>query len=307
MSANITDYFNKASNMSGAYPPVATVTAARSAGGSTLTCDDLAGWATDTPVHFSTFQVTASGDIDYTTQTDWKGIVVGNTVTEMTRLAGAADSGNASGDKAELNPTIGWLNDLVTGLLVAHKQNGGLKDNAVTEDSITTGAVTSGKIADSAVTTAKIADTSITIDKLKSSSFGAFSRYINGSQSYTAWTGAVCQFNDKDFNDIGCTYDSSAHTITITQGGIWLLNASANTPTGSGEFGTVAIRVNTNTVVASSRAFTGGSQPGTATTSTVVKLSAGDVIDVFCAGSANQTNSARTAQNFSGICLIKSS
>ena len=131
MSANINDKFNKASNMGGSYPPVATVTAARSTGGSTLTCDSLAGWATDTPVHFSTFKLNSDGTVDTTTQTDWKGIVVSNTITEMTRLAGAADSGNASGDKVELNPTIGWVDDLMSGILVSHKQDGKLKDGIV--------------------------------------------------------------------------------------------------------------------------------------------------------------------------------
>lgn len=166
MSANITDYFNKASNMNGSYPAVATVTSARSVGGATLSCDDLSSWATDTPVHFSTFQTTADGSVDTTTQTDWKGIVVGNTITEMTRLAGAADSGNASGDRVELNPTIGWLDDLVTGLLVSHKQNGGLKDSSVTESTIATSAVTNSKIADSAVTNAKISDGTIQAQKI---------------------------------------------------------------------------------------------------------------------------------------------
>ena len=131
MSASITDYFNKASNMNGSYPPVAEVSSARLVGSTTLSCDDLTGWATDTPVHFSTFQVLADGTVDRTTQTDWKGIVVDNTITQMTRLAGAADSGNASGDRVELNPTIGWLDDLITGLLVSHNQDGTLKDGLV--------------------------------------------------------------------------------------------------------------------------------------------------------------------------------
>lgn len=157
MSATITDYFNKASNMGGSYPAVATVTAARSTGSSTLSCDDLSTWATDTPVHFSTFKVSPDGSIDTSTQTDWKGIVNGNTITDMTRLAGAADSGNASGDRVELNPTVGWLDDLITGILVSHKQNGALKDSVVTENSIATGAVTSTKLGDGSVTSAKIA------------------------------------------------------------------------------------------------------------------------------------------------------
>lgn len=137
MSANITDYFSKASSMNGDYPPVATVTAARSASGSILTCDSLSGWATDTPVHFSTFKMNADGTVDASTQTDWKGVVVNNSITEMTRLAGAADSGNAPGDRVELNPTIGWVDDLMTGLLVSHNQNGTLKSGLVPTFSLT--------------------------------------------------------------------------------------------------------------------------------------------------------------------------
>lgn len=146
MSASITDYFSKASNMNGSYPAVATVTAARSAGASTLSCDDLSSWTTDTPVHFSTFKVNADGTIDKTTQTDWKGIVNGNTITDMTRLAGAADSGNTSGERVELNPTIGWLDDLITGILVSHKQDGTLKDNVVSTTKIADEAVTADKV-----------------------------------------------------------------------------------------------------------------------------------------------------------------
>lgn len=131
MAATITDYFNKASDMSGGYPTVATVNATRASGVTTLSCDDLTGWATDTPVHFSTFQVLADGTIDTSTQTDWKGIVNGNNITDLTRIAGAADSGNTSGDRVELNPTIGWLNDLVNGILVTHKQDGTLKDGVI--------------------------------------------------------------------------------------------------------------------------------------------------------------------------------
>jgi len=192
MSATITDYFNKASNMGGSYPAVATVTAARSTGGSTLSCDDLSSWATDTPVHFSTFKVNTDGTIDTSTQTDWKGIVNGNTITDMTRLAGAADSGNASGDRVELNPTIGWLDDLITGILVSHKQNGALKDNAVTESSIATGAVTNTKLGDGSVTSAKIGTGAISsYDKIgddviqaRNIKFSDFARATNLNSGY---------------------------------------------------------------------------------------------------------------------------
>lgn len=141
MSANITDKFTKASDMSGDYPFVATVTAARVSGATVLVCDDLTGWATDTAVHFSTFQVDANGNVDGTTQTDWKGVVSGNTITDLTRVAGAADSGSTPGDRVELNPTIGWVSDLMTGLLNIHNQDGSLKNGVIQPTKFAAGAV----------------------------------------------------------------------------------------------------------------------------------------------------------------------
>ena len=147
MSASITDKFTKASSMNGYYPRVATVTSSRQVGAQILQCDDLSTWATDTPVHFSTYTLNADGTVDSATQTDWKGIVSGNNITDLTRIAGAADSGNASNDRVELNPTIGWLNDLIVGLLAAHNQDGTIKASAVGTSALADGAVTSGKIA----------------------------------------------------------------------------------------------------------------------------------------------------------------
>ena len=156
MSASITDKFNKAADGNGSYPTLATVSATRSASEATLTCQDLTGWATDTPVHFSTYQLNSSGVVDTTTQTDWKGIVSGNTITNLTRIAGAADTGNAIGDIVELNPTIGWLDDLVTGLLATHKQDGSLKDNIVKSNNIDSATITNDKIAADTITGAKV-------------------------------------------------------------------------------------------------------------------------------------------------------
>lgn len=150
--AAITDKFNKAANGTGAYPSVASITANREQGGSVLSCDDLAGWATDTPVHFSTFRLMADRTVDTSTQSDWKGIVNGNTITQMTRIAGAADSGHLVGDKVELNPTIGWLDDLITGILKSHNQDGSLKDGVVQTKNIVDGSITEAKLADKAVT-----------------------------------------------------------------------------------------------------------------------------------------------------------
>lgn len=129
--AAITDKFNKAANGTGVYPSVASVTAIREQGGSILSCDDLAGWATDTAVHFSTYRLMADGTVDTTTQSDWKGIVSGNTITQITHLAGNNDNGHLVGDKVELNPTISWLGDLIDGILKSHNQDGTLKDSVI--------------------------------------------------------------------------------------------------------------------------------------------------------------------------------
>lgn len=175
----ITDKFNKAADGTGAYPTLATVSTTRPAGETNLTCEDLTAWATDTPVHFSTYRLGQDGTVDTTSQTDWKGIVSGNTITNLTRIAGAEDTGSLIGDIVELNPTIGWLDDLVAGLLVSHTQTGALKDGIVTSGKLAANSVTSAKIVDgtiatadlasSAVTTAKIADSNITTAKIAAS------------------------------------------------------------------------------------------------------------------------------------------
>lgn len=167
MSANITDKFNKASAMDGSYPRVATIVSSRQAGAQVMQCDDLSTWADDTAVHFSTYQMNIDGSIDSATQTDWKGVVSGNNITNLTRIAGAADSGNAAGDRVELNPTIGWLDDIITGLLAAHKQDGTLKDGAVNTAVIVDAAITAAKLASNAVTTAKLADNAVETAKIK--------------------------------------------------------------------------------------------------------------------------------------------
>lgn len=231
MSATITDYFNKASNMNGSYPPVAEVASARAVGGSVLTCDDLSGWATATPVHFSTFTLASDGTVDTSTQTDWKGIVVGNTITEMTRLAGAADSGNASGDKVELNPTIGWLDDLITGILVSHKQNGGLKDSVVTEDTIATGAVTSSKVAAGAISSYdKISDGVIQARNIDPIAY----KYaeISSTATYgTSESNIPIEISSQTNNDF-CTV--SNNIITFTKTGLYLVTLLAGRSTSPG-------------------------------------------------------------------------
>lgn len=122
MPAATTDKFSKTFNS--VNPNVARVNASRAAGVTTLACDNLAGWPTDTVVHFSTYRVSTAGAVVAGTQIDWKGIVSGNNITSLTRVAGATDAGNSINDIVEANPTGNWANDLVSGLLVQHNQDG---------------------------------------------------------------------------------------------------------------------------------------------------------------------------------------
>lgn len=100
------------------------MTAARTALATSLTCDNLAGWPTTTPVHFSTYRLNSSNAVVAGSQIDWKGIVAGNTIGSLTRKAGATDSGNAIGDVVEMNPTGSWAQDLIDGITTQHNQDG---------------------------------------------------------------------------------------------------------------------------------------------------------------------------------------
>lgn len=141
MSASVNDYFQM---LGGASSLINTpkVTATRSAAGTTLTVDNC-NWDQTTGKRFATFQVDTSGAVVDGTETIWKGIVTSTTsIGSLARVAGAADSGNAIGDYVMLLPASDWGNQLVTGLLVEHNQDG--THGAVTTTSITnTGNLTS--------------------------------------------------------------------------------------------------------------------------------------------------------------------
>lgn len=133
---------------------------------------------------------------------------------------------------------------------------------------------------------------------------GAFSRYINGTQSIIAWTGANLQVNNKDFDDVGCTYDSGTHAITITKGGVWVFTASAGVcGSGANNYGGLSLNVN-NTTITTVRARGNSDFPASSTFSSVVMVKPGDVVTAFVAGSADVSNSTRQMSNFSGACIM---
>lgn len=145
----ITDKFMHAS--SGTRPEPTTLTAQKSLGASTLTADDLTGWATDTPTPFVIFQLDSMGNEVDGTRSDWVGIVVGNTITQLTLTAGTDDTYPA-GSAVIAATTAEWGDRIVDGLLVSHDQDGTLKNNSVSIAKIQDSAVTASKLATSAIT-----------------------------------------------------------------------------------------------------------------------------------------------------------
>lgn len=133
MAATAADYFKKASNGS-TRPVPTTLTAIHSGGGTTMTCNSLTGWPTDTGVAFCIYTTDTSGNKVAGSQTDWTGTVVGSTITNCVLKAGT-DSGYSIGAIVEAAPIAAWADGVATGALVQHAQDG--THTAVTATSVT--------------------------------------------------------------------------------------------------------------------------------------------------------------------------
>lgn len=136
--ALITDKITEVAN--GQNPVATTVTSPRVGGGTTLATANLAGWPTNTAVHFATYKIDGAGAKVAGTQIDWKGIVSGTNINSLTRKAGASDGGSAVGDVVMMMPTAYWGQELAEALELEHTNTGTHKD--ITATSVTTSAAT---------------------------------------------------------------------------------------------------------------------------------------------------------------------
>lgn len=123
MAAGITDKFTETTN--GTRPVPTTLTALLGSGSSpgTATCGALTGWATATAVHFIIYTIDVNGRKVAGSQTDWKGIVSGNTITSLALKAGT-NNGYSIGAVVECAPTAAWADDVTEGIRVEHNQDG---------------------------------------------------------------------------------------------------------------------------------------------------------------------------------------
>lgn len=123
MAADINDKFTEATN--GSRPVATTLTAILPSGASpgTATCGALTGWPTATAVHFVIYTVDVNGRKVSGSQTDWKGIVSGSTLTGLVLKAGT-NNGYSIGAVVEAAPTAAWADDVTEGIMVGHTQLG---------------------------------------------------------------------------------------------------------------------------------------------------------------------------------------
>ncbi len=147
MAANINDKFTSATN--GSRPSPTTLTAIHTGGDTTMTCNALTGWPTDTAVHFVIYTTDTDGNKVAGSQTDWKGVVSGSTLTNCVLKAGT-DSGYSIGAIVECAPTAAWADDLTDGLRVEHDQDGTHSDITATSITATTGTFTTVNVSGTA-------------------------------------------------------------------------------------------------------------------------------------------------------------
>lgn len=121
MAGSVNDKITRTRN--GARPNSARVTGSRTAGASSLSCDNLAGWPTSatTAVKGVTYKIDTNNNVIAGSQLDFKGLVSGNNIGSFTIVDGT-DNGNAIGDVVEMLPTADWGDDLATALQKEHSQ-----------------------------------------------------------------------------------------------------------------------------------------------------------------------------------------
>lgn len=143
MAASITDKITRVTN--GSRPVPTTLVADLPAGASpgTANCGALTGWSDVTAMHFILYNIDTNNKKIPGTQTDWKGIVVGNNITNLELQAGS-NTGYGVGTVVEAAPTGAWADELAEALLTSLNPDGTFKTNVP----ITTNAaiLTSAKI-----------------------------------------------------------------------------------------------------------------------------------------------------------------
>jgi hypothetical protein len=131
MPAAITDLIDRVTDSTTGRPVVSTLASpGKSVGAPSITITDPTNWSTTAAIHFSIYLTTAAGYKDPTTQTDWKGVLSGTTVSGLT-ITGGTDRSYTAGAIVEITPTARYSKDLYDLLISFANQDGSLKSTAV--------------------------------------------------------------------------------------------------------------------------------------------------------------------------------
>lgn len=228
-------------------PNPTTLTVQKGIGDSILTADDLTGWGTSTAVPFVLYKVDTSGNEIINTRSDWKGIVSGNTITQLTLTAGS-DTIYPIGSPVIAAATARYGDDLAAALLSSHNQNGTIKDGAIATSMIADGAVTNAKLSTTAgqpggswstwtptwsnltignaVVTARYRQIGKTVEGYIKVVFGSTS-VMGASPTFTAPVTAASQYGSGAYNFIGIGYAEDAGVAALNCGAAFNASTSA--------------------------------------------------------------------------------
>lgn len=299
MTASLSDLLAKTYNS--ANPNVARVTSPRIIGGATLSCDNLAGWPDDTVVHFSTYRLDTDNSVMPGSQTDWIGIVSGNSIGSLTRITGASDGGHANNDVVEMNPTAKWANNLIIAILTHANQDGTLKADSVTSTAIAALAVTTAKLNGLAVTETKIADGAVTPSKWTN----PYKFHVYRNAAWTAGNNvdAKVVFDTEAF-DTNSNFDTTTGRYTIPVTGYYSLSATVGFATISGAGVEVWLHKNGSRYMRGNGGVPVGYTGGFGTSLTLpvdcAYFTAGDYLEICAYGANNTGNTGLAATYFMG-------
>lgn len=233
MAASLNDKITDIRNA--ARPNSARVSSTRTAGASSLACDNLAGWPTASKVHFVTYQIDSNSNPVNGTQLDCEGIVSSNTINSFTVIDGS-DVGHSVGDVVEMLPTAAWGQDLADALTAQHSRTGAHVGVNNTGGMTNTGGLSTdtlvvnfGSILPAGdIGTADIADSGITAPKLATNAIKLGNNTSTATTVITAGAAAVLV--------VGVT-------VTIPAGGrdIEIIGYIPNITDGGAAVGTVSL------------------------------------------------------------------
>ncbi len=238
--ASLTDKITDVRNS--ARPNSARVSSGRSAGATTLACDNLAGWPTASKVHFVTYQIDSNSNPVAGTQLDCYGIVSGNNIGSFTVVDGT-DTGNSVNDVVEMLPTAAWGQDLSDALLVGHTRTGAhiaslpLTTPILTNPTISTitnsGTLTLptstdtlvGRVTTDTLTHKTITDTTNSVSSAILTNPYKFSVYRNAAANTGNGAFAIVVFDTKTY-DTGVNFSTGTGLFTAPIAGFYQFNCN---------------------------------------------------------------------------------